>query len=70
MANCIKDSSLVTAVVLVIAVVWVWSLAWELPNAAGVAKKFVKKKKKSDALHIFLWVEDGGAIYWDEKALR
>ena len=31
---------------LVVAVVWVQSLAWELPHATGAAKKRKKKEKK------------------------
>ena len=30
----------------VAAMAWVWSLAWELPHAMGVAKKKRKRKEK------------------------
>ena len=39
MAQQVKGSGIVTAVALIIAVVWVWSLSLELLHAVGVAKK-------------------------------
>lgn len=39
-AQQVKDlAGIVAAVVQVATVAWVWSLAWDLPHAAGAAKK-------------------------------
>ena len=45
-------SSIVTAVAQLTAVAWVRSLAWELPYAAGVAKKTPQTKNKQVAFII------------------
>ena len=44
-----KGSGVVTAVACIISVAWVQSLAWELPQAAGVAKKKKKRERERES---------------------
>lgn len=42
-----ERSCIVTAMAHITAMVWVWSLAWELPHAAGLAEKQTKQNNPS-----------------------
>ena len=44
MAQQVKDPEIFIAEAQVVAVMWVQSLAWEIPYAMGMDKKKIKKK--------------------------
>ena len=48
MAQWVKDLALSVQWPRVAAMVWIQSLAWELPHVAGVAKTKTKRKKKNE----------------------
>ena len=52
-----------------LAVAWVWSLAWELLPAMGMAKK-KKKKKKKRSLTFFVNIYGGVPIMVQRKQIR
>ena len=66
MAQQVKGSGIVTAVALIIAVVWVWSLSLELLHAVGDfgEKKKKKKKKKSKIVNFMSCVFDHNKKNW------